>query len=287
MTEAQGAPRAGVGAHGAPRARVLVVEDQAVNREVVRGMLSALGIASEDATNGAEALERLAAESFDAVLMDCAMPVMDGFQATRELRQGSGPAAGVPVIALTADATAEARAACRAAGMDDYLSKPFSREALKAVLIRWLPALSQSSADAQAMSDEAILSALAARPAAEASDPLLDRATLASLRALPARGSGTLLAHIARGYLDDAQSLLGRLERAESSGDPVELARAAHAWRSGAGHIGALGLMRVLKELEERGHAGQLGGIRVLLAQVRELQTRIAEELAMELAESA
>jgi signal transduction histidine kinase/ligand-binding sensor domain-containing protein/DNA-binding response OmpR family regulator/HPt (histidine-containing phosphotransfer) domain-containing protein len=278
---------AGAQTPAATRARVLVVDDQAVNREVARGMLRALGIASEEATQGVEALERLAAGGFDAVLMDCAMPVMDGFQTTRELRAGSGPAARVPVIALTADATPEGRAACRAAGMDDYLSKPFSREALHAVLARWLPALGDSDAQAAALRDEAILSAPAQSQAAPLTDALLDRATLASLRALPARGSGTLLAHIARAYLDDAETLLGQLERAASSGDRAELARAAHAWRSCAGHIGALTLVRLLSEIEQRGQTGQLGAIGTLLAQARELQSRIAAELALELRESA
>jgi CheY-like chemotaxis protein/HPt (histidine-containing phosphotransfer) domain-containing protein len=260
---------------------VLVVEDQAVNREVARGMLHALGIASEEATNGAEALERLATGSYDAVLMDCAMPVMDGFQTTRELRQRGGPTAQLPVIALTADATPEARAACRMAGMDDYLSKPFNREALKAVLARWLPALNGSAAQTPAMSDAAILSA------SSSSDTFLDPATLATLRALPGRGSGTLLTHVAQGYLDDAGSLLERLERAEHAGNAQEVARGAHAWYSCAGHIGALALMRVLREIEARGQAGQLVGIRVLLAQARELQERIADELELELRKTA
>jgi signal transduction histidine kinase/ligand-binding sensor domain-containing protein/CheY-like chemotaxis protein len=273
-------------AHAAPRPRVLVVEDQAVNREVARGMLSALGMASEEATSGAEALQRLAAASFDAVLMDCAMPEMDGFEATRMLRRAGGPAARLPVIALTADATLGARAACRDAGMDDYLSKPFSREALKAVLTRWLPALN-GAVDVGTTSDEAILSSPLEKGAGETYDTLLDHATLASLRALPSRVSGTLLTHIARGYLDDAQTLLGRLECAKSRGDAAELTRAAHAWRSCAGHIGAVSLMRLLSEIEERSHAGQLDGIGTRLAQARELQARIAEELEMELRKSA
>jgi HPt (histidine-containing phosphotransfer) domain-containing protein len=165
------------------------------------------------------------------------------------------------------------------AGMDDYLSKPFNREALKAVLARWLPGINEAAVESDAMSDEAILSL--------PSDTFLDPATLATLRALPGRGSGTLLTHVAQGYLDDAASLLERLERAEYAGNSQELARGAHAWYSCAGHIGALALMRILREIEARGHAGQLGEIRALLAQARELQSRIAEELATELRNSA
>ena len=136
------------GRHGARRAaaelpplsgRVLVVEDQPLNREVAEGMLAALGLGCDTAANGREALEKLARERFDAVLMDCEMPVMDGFSATRALREREAGAARLPVIALTADATPQGRAACLAAGMDDYLAKPFTREALHAMLARWLP----------------------------------------------------------------------------------------------------------------------------------------------------
>src|SRR6185312_5498517 len=117
--------------------RVLVVEDQPLNREVACGMLEALGLKCETATNGREALDRLGAERFDAVLMDCEMPVMDGRSATRALRARGERA---PIIALTADATPEGRTACLAAGMDDYLAKPFTRQAIHELLGRWLGA---------------------------------------------------------------------------------------------------------------------------------------------------
>jgi HPt (histidine-containing phosphotransfer) domain-containing protein len=172
------------------------------------------------------------------------------------------------------------------AGMDDYLSKPFNRESLKAVLTRWLPALNESAVDTGAMSEEAILSSPATL-ATNTSESFLDPATLATLRALPGRGSGTLLTHIAQGYLDDAELLLERLERAEYAGNAQELARCAHAWYSCAGHIGALALMRVLREIETRGHAGQLGEIRALLEQARKMQAHIAGELATELRDTA
>ncbi len=85
--------------------RVLVVEDQPLNREVAHGMLASLGVRAETAADGLEALERLKLDSFDAVLMDCEMPVMDGFSATAALRRGAPAGPRLPVIALTADAT--------------------------------------------------------------------------------------------------------------------------------------------------------------------------------------
>lgn len=122
---------------------VLVVEDQSLNREVAEGMLKALGLRVDTAHDGRHALEMLARTNYDIVLMDCRMPVMDGFAATTELRLREGQGRHTPVIALTADTTHAAREACFAAGMDDYLGKPFSRATLRAALARWVPARSQ------------------------------------------------------------------------------------------------------------------------------------------------
>jgi PAS domain S-box-containing protein len=122
---------------------VLVVEDNTTNRIVIESMLKRLGIRFESVGNGHEACERVAAGVLpDLVLMDCQMPVMDGFEATRRIRawerQGDRP--HLPVIALTAGAFAEDREQCRASGMDDFLTKPLNIEDLRAVLNKWLQA---------------------------------------------------------------------------------------------------------------------------------------------------
>jgi YesN/AraC family two-component response regulator len=201
--------------------------------------------------------------------MDCEMPVMDGLAATRELRRVAGGGPRLPVIASTADATAEARAACADAGMDDYLTKPFTREALHATLARWLPAAPAAAATAAPQT-------AAAPPADPGAELLLDRATLAALRALPARGSRDMLSHIATGYLADSQEMLLRIERAVHNRDAAELARAAHAWRSCSG-----------RELEKCGRAGDLAGAPELLTQLRALYPRVCEELDDEIRKSA
>lgn len=120
------------------RARVLLVEDNPVNQLVAKGMLLKLGCQVLLATQGAEALARLEQETVDMVLMDCNMPVMDGYEATRRIRQdGRWPA--LPIVALTANAMPEERERCRAAGMNDYLAKPFRREELLALVDHWVP----------------------------------------------------------------------------------------------------------------------------------------------------
>ncbi|MEC9486071.1 MAG: response regulator [Prosthecochloris sp.] len=122
--------------------RILVVEDNAINQKVAQAMLEKMGYRSELAENGKEALEALQRKTFALVLMDLQMPVMDGFEATRHIREGKGNTANsrIPVIAMTANATREDRQRCIESGMDDYLSKPVQRQVLQDMLDRWLHA---------------------------------------------------------------------------------------------------------------------------------------------------
>ena len=123
------------------RGKVLLVEDNPVNQLVAKGMLGKLGCDVVVAAHGAEALDQLEHDEFDLVLMDCNMPVMDGYEASRQIRQ-SGRWPNLPIVALTANAMSEERERCRAAGMSDYLAKPFRREELAALLDQWMPATS-------------------------------------------------------------------------------------------------------------------------------------------------
>jgi signal transduction histidine kinase/CheY-like chemotaxis protein len=125
-------------------ARILLVEDNPVNQLVAKGILSKLGCEVVVSGNGAEALEQLQLMQFDLILMDCNMPVMDGYEASRQIRQ-SGRWPQLPIIALTANAMPEERERCRAAGMSDYLAKPFRRAELVSLLEQWLPASQHES----------------------------------------------------------------------------------------------------------------------------------------------
>ncbi len=124
------------------RGRILLVEDNPVNQLVAKGMLGKLGCEVSVAAHGGEALGLLEQGSFELVLMDCNMPVMDGYEASRQIRQ-SGRWPDLPIVALTANAMPEERERCRAAGMDDYLAKPFRREELAALLDRWVPLMTK------------------------------------------------------------------------------------------------------------------------------------------------
>ena len=131
-------------------ARVLVVDDNAMNREVALAMLERLGVDADSAGSGDEALERAAAVHYDVVLMDEQMPGLDGRETTRRLRRREHERGDrrTPVVALTANAGADAETRCLAAGMDAFLSKPVRRAALRSLLSRWIPALDAPAPDA-------------------------------------------------------------------------------------------------------------------------------------------
>jgi CheY-like chemotaxis protein len=118
--------------------RVLVAEDNPVNRRLATLVLKKLGYAFDTAEDGEQAVRLHAATCYDAILMDCHMPNVDGLEATRRIRHQEAPHVHTPVIALTANAEQEARERCLAAGMDDYLAKPVGLVELEAVLRRWV-----------------------------------------------------------------------------------------------------------------------------------------------------
>jgi CheY-like chemotaxis protein len=120
-------------------ARILVVEDNRTNQKVAQKMLEGLGYSADLQGNGLLGVEAHAAAPYDLILMDCQMPVMDGYEASRAIRALKTDGRTVPIIALTANALEGDRERCLAAGMDDYLTKPLKRERLRAALEQWLP----------------------------------------------------------------------------------------------------------------------------------------------------
>jgi CheY-like chemotaxis protein len=251
--------------------RILIVEDQPLNREVAIGMLTSLGLEVETAHHGQQALDILQTRSFDVILMDCEMPVMDGFSATSSVRKREPAGTRVPIIALTADVTSAGRAACLAAGMDDHLAKPFRREALHTILSRWLgshPARSPASP-------------------APPNEPTLDGATLDALRALPKRGSKDMLILIGELYLVDSRGLIASIEQSLSAGNAADLARAAHAWRSYNGNVGAHGLARLCRDLEDAGRTENFAAAQQIYIQIQALHAQVRDELQLEMRKSA
>jgi signal transduction histidine kinase/DNA-binding response OmpR family regulator/HPt (histidine-containing phosphotransfer) domain-containing protein len=249
--------------HAALRGRVLLVEDNPVNQQVAQAMLARLGVPVEVADDGSQAVERVRAADYDLILMDCQMPVMDGYEATaaiRRLHEGSGKR--VPIVALTANAMQGDRQKCAAAGMDDFLSKPYSLAELRAVLARWLPAAFAAPTAAVPTEGED------ARDAA-AGAPSINRKVLESLRELdPAGGMG--LAHtIMRTFLDSSRERVASMEQAIAAGDGVVLGQAAHALKSSAANVGAETLSGMYRELEQLGRENRIDEARRLIDEVR------------------
>ncbi len=131
------------GGGAARRWRILLAEDNSINQKVAAHLLERQGCVIDLAGNGVEALDMAMRASYDLILMDCHMPEMDGYQATRAIRSGSGPCRAIPIIALTANALAGDREACVAAGMNDHLGKPISARSLAEAIGRWLNAGTQ------------------------------------------------------------------------------------------------------------------------------------------------
>jgi len=246
--------------------RVLLAEDNPVNVEVARAMLESLGLETGCAKNGQEALRAVHEGSWDAVLMDCQMPVMDGFAATGEIRRHEremGRPRALPVIAITANALQGDREACLAAGMDDYLSKPFTQQQLAAVIGRWvaLPLLSEREHGDEPVVEVAPampLPAPPARPRAAPSAGQINRAALDNIRAL-SRDDGDALVHkVIAAYVGDTPRQLHALRQALGEGDAESVRRVAHGLKSASANVGAAHLSSLCRELEQLGRSGNV-----------------------------
>ncbi|TMI20158.1 MAG: response regulator [Betaproteobacteria bacterium] len=222
------------------RGNILLVEDNLINQQVALGILQIQGYSVTVVNNGREALDAHAQGAFDLILMDCHMPEMDGFEATREIRGRERSSIGkrVPIIALTANAMAQDREECLNTGMDDHLSKPFSMQTMQDMLDRWMPhAASTKSAAA---------TELAARGPAKAA-AALDRRVLDQLSTLlkPER-----LARAINFYLVESPKLIQKLKQAAAANDAPEIVRSAHSLKSSSANLGASVLSRYCEDIE-------------------------------------
>jgi signal transduction histidine kinase/CheY-like chemotaxis protein/HPt (histidine-containing phosphotransfer) domain-containing protein len=245
--------------------RVLLVEDNSVNLAVAHRLLQVLGCSVVTANDGEQALQRLDTQRFDLVLMDCQMPVLDGYQATRRLRarEADAGAARLPVVAMTANAMAGDRERCLQAGMDDYLSKPVNRASLQSCLQRWQSQAPAVHTPVQALREPDpvdIAAGLAALGAAgfgengEAPLPVLDNSVLDEL--LEVIGAQT--AHIIGVFLDDTPALIQQLQDASVAADLDQLRAIAHSLKSASANVGAIALSVAARRIEHDARAGTL-----------------------------
>jgi len=254
-------------APAAMRGEILLVEDNVINQQVALGILQIRGYSVTIANNGREALDMWARRNFDLILMDCAMPEMDGYEATREIRireQASGRR--VPIVALTANAMAHDRAECLSAGMDDHLAKPFSMQAMQEMLDRWIP----------------VSTVAVPRPAERQAKQVLDRQVLDELSRMLGGGKLDMLASLINLYLAESPKLVDELKRAAGAGDAREMARVAHSLKSCSANVGAMALSRSCAELVTVAKAGNAAEARRMVATLESEHASVQEALTVE-----
>jgi PAS domain S-box-containing protein len=229
--------RASPAADRAGRPRILVVEDTPVNQKVAVAMLENLGYQADVAGNGLEAVEACSNTAYEAVLMDCQMPEMDGFKAAAWIRQREGPQRRVPIIALTAGVGPGDRERCLAAGMDDYLGKPARLQTLDATLRKWIPRMGERPAP---------LSVASGLPAEH------------PLRLLEQQGRGPLVVEIIDLFLETTPQRLEQMREARLKGDTKSLFALAHSLKGAAVQLGAWGMAELCQKIQTLGRAGSM-----------------------------
>ncbi len=242
------------------RARLLVVEDNAVNQRIAVFMLEKHGHRVDVAANGLEALDALERSSYDLVLMDCQMPELDGFGATEELRRRER-GRRTPIVALTAAAMREDVDRCIASGMDDVLLKPVREEELLAAVERWANPAREASPDAP----EKALPELDEAGSSAAADPLLDDRPLLMLLRLDPDGSRGVLQPLLDLFVQGCGERLGILSEAIRADDAESLGRAAHGLRGSTLQFGLTQAVALCERLEDMAAADRLGGAGALV----------------------
>ncbi len=251
-------------------ARILVAEDNIVNQKVAIGILASLGYRADVVANGLEAVEAVGRIPYAVILMDCQMPEMDGYEATRaiRLREGTGP--HTPIIALTADVMKDARAKSLSAGMDDHITKPLKPAELAAALERSLPRFAVIESPP-----------LAAEPQ---SDHGVDRTVLDGLRSLESAGTPGLVETLVDCFLEETPRQLADLRHAARRGDAKQLGTLAHKLKGSVANLGAHGMVRTCTELEALGQGGDTGIASQLVVDLEQQFNLVSTALRSEVA---
>jgi CheY-like chemotaxis protein/HPt (histidine-containing phosphotransfer) domain-containing protein len=259
---------------------VLLVEDNPVNRQVAQRLLTLIGVSFETAENGKEGVDKAAAGQFDAVLMDCQMPIMDGYAATRAMRklQTDGQLGKLPIIAMTANAMVGDREKCLSCGMDDYMSKPLNRAMIEQMLRKWLPPGATSRAPATpppAATAPAPRPLQPIAPSARSEGAAIDMNVVRDLMDL----MGSDFHDLIRVYLEDTPKNLSALERAARTNDIDALVAPAHSLKSTSANLGALLLADMAKRIEQGARSGDLGEPVLMVAQLQNEYQRASTQL--------
>jgi CheY-like chemotaxis protein len=233
--------------------RLLLAEDNVINQKVAVAMLSSVGYQVDTVLNGAEAVDAAAARPYDAILMDCQMPEMNGYEATAAIRKQEGPDQHVPIIAMTAGARRQDRERCLAEGMDSYLAKPVSKDALLALVAR-----SMTLAPVRTRKPDP-------PPTIE---PALDAQVTEQLEQLGEAAGEDLMGQLTILFLTDSEIHLAELRAGVAEHDGSAIYRAAHTLTGASANIGAIVLSRLCSTLARNGTADDLTASETLVEAV-------------------
>lgn len=235
----------------------LLVEDNPVNLHVARKLVKLVGLDLDEAHNGQEAVEKLAKFDYDLILMDCQMPIMDGYTATRTIRENEKASGGdrIPIIAMTANAMVGDKEKCLDAGMDDYMSKPLNRHVLEETIKKWLNAKSGGTAVKRRPASKPA-SPVSALPQVPDGEGVVDETILQDLVDI----MGDEFLELLEVYLEDSPKAVASLEQAASNNDLRALVAPAHSLKSTSANLGATRLSELAKALEHGARTGHLTG---------------------------
>lgn len=245
--------------------RVLLVEDNVVNQCVATEILNRIGVQVEIANHGGEALRALDEARYDFVFMDCQMPEMDGFEATKKIRE-QARFEDLPVVALTANALSGDRQRCLDAGMSDYLTKPFTKAQLETMLDKWTGRETTPIDDAMSYSDTVIVD-------------LIDESALMQIQMLDVDGDSTIFNEILDEYVNSSRDLTSKIAAAARDGDCAEVARCAHALKSSSAAVGLAHFSSQCAELESLAREQSVDAVRALWATASETFQRSTSAL--------
>ncbi|HTD75030.1 MAG TPA: response regulator, partial [Steroidobacteraceae bacterium] len=247
--------------------RVLLAEDNLVNQKVALQTLEKIGYDVDVASNGAEAISAWETGRYHIILMDCQMPVMDGYQATREIRLRERGASRIPIIALTADAMQGTEQQCREAGMDDYLTKPLDRKRLSETIERHLASAAPRSSVAE--------SPQSPPPPLGGADSAVDWQSFMNVT----DGDQSFAQELVQVFIDSGDASLLEIRAALGRGDLAAIGSAAHSFKGSSASIHARSASMAAARLEAAARAGAVDQISALEEQLRHELARVMEFL--------
>jgi signal transduction histidine kinase/CheY-like chemotaxis protein/HPt (histidine-containing phosphotransfer) domain-containing protein len=265
------------------QAHVLLAEDNLVNQRVATKLLEQLGCSVDLAVNGRLAVEALRTNQYDVVIMDCQMPVMDGFEATRAIRIDEGGGRRTPIVAMTANAMAGDRERCIAAGMDGYLTKPVRPDELAAAISQWLPSAEIEAATERNVDDgaAAVPGTLEAAMTLDMPSPI-DRTQLQSLRDVGGPDPDSFIHELVLAFVDEGGDELNQIRAAAETTDPSALLMAAHRLKGSALNLGCTAVAEAAGALEALGRSGTVTGSGPLLDRLSDAFQRTLAALRLE-----